>query len=102
MVKPFFPSHGLAAWAARPVAVPRAITDVAAYTREHLPKWNPMNVCSYHLQEAGATPELHIPETLQDSLMARLDALGPVKQLAQLGAASRPDRNSPLPWTLAR
>lgn len=34
----------------------RMITDVAAYTREHLPKWNPMNVCSYHLQEAGATP----------------------------------------------
>ena len=33
------------------------ITDVAAYTREHLPKWNPMNICSYHLQEAGATPE---------------------------------------------
>ena len=35
----------------------RMITDVAAYTRQHLPKWNPMNVCSYHLQEAGATPE---------------------------------------------
>ncbi|MDP3261835.1 MAG: methylmalonyl-CoA mutase family protein [Tabrizicola sp.] len=35
----------------------RMITDVAAYTAEHLPKWNPMNVCSYHLQEAGATPE---------------------------------------------
>ena len=35
----------------------RMITDIAAYTRAHLPKWNPMNVCSYHLQEAGATPE---------------------------------------------
>ncbi|MDE3027725.1 MAG: protein meaA [Paracoccaceae bacterium] len=35
----------------------RMITDVAAYTQAHLPKWNPMNVCSYHLQEAGATPE---------------------------------------------
>ena len=35
----------------------RMITDVAAYTQIHLPKWNPMNVCSYHLQEAGATPE---------------------------------------------
>ena len=35
----------------------RMITDIAAYTRECLPKWNPMNVCSYHLQEAGATPE---------------------------------------------
>ncbi len=35
----------------------RMITDVAAWTRRHVPKWNPMNVCSYHLQEAGATPE---------------------------------------------
>ncbi|MCR9149873.1 MAG: protein meaA [Rhodobacteraceae bacterium] len=35
----------------------RMITDVAAYTASALPKWNPMNVCSYHLQEAGATPE---------------------------------------------
>ncbi len=35
----------------------RMITDVAAYTQEHLPKWNPMNICSYHLQEAGAAPE---------------------------------------------
>ena len=35
----------------------RLITDVVAYTQAHLPKWNPMNVCSYHLQEAGATPE---------------------------------------------
>ncbi|PZX52291.1 (R)-ethylmalonyl-CoA mutase [Cereibacter changlensis] len=40
-----------------PKASLRMITDVAAYTRTHLPKWNPMNVCSYHLQEAGATPE---------------------------------------------
>ena len=35
----------------------RLITDVAAYCFEFVPKWNPMNVCSYHLQEAGATPE---------------------------------------------
>jgi class 3 adenylate cyclase/predicted ATPase len=38
------------------------------------------------LPGGGGTPELHIPDTLQDSLMARLDALGPVKELAQLGA----------------
>jgi predicted ATPase len=36
--------------------------------------------------QAGTTPEPHIPETLQDSLMSRLDALGPAKELAQLGA----------------
>ena len=34
----------------------KLIGDVAEYCYEHLPKWNPMNVCSYHLQEAGATP----------------------------------------------
>ena len=34
----------------------RLTTDVIAYTVSHLPKWNPINVCSYHLQEAGATP----------------------------------------------
>src|SRR3974390_1944889 len=34
----------------------RLIKDVALFTTKELPKWNPMNVCSYHLQEAGATP----------------------------------------------
>ena len=34
----------------------RLIKDVAIFTTTELPKWNPMNVCSYHLQEAGATP----------------------------------------------
>jgi (2R)-ethylmalonyl-CoA mutase len=34
----------------------RLIKDVAIFTTSELPKWNPMNVCSYHLQEAGATP----------------------------------------------
>src|SRR5882757_5965521 len=34
----------------------RLITDMIAYTVADVPKWNPINVCSYHLQEAGATP----------------------------------------------
>jgi ethylmalonyl-CoA mutase len=34
----------------------RLIKDVAIFTTSDLPKWNPMNICSYHLQEAGATP----------------------------------------------
>ncbi|MFN4168616.1 MAG: methylmalonyl-CoA mutase family protein, partial [Pannonibacter phragmitetus] len=34
----------------------RLTTDVIAWTYSEMPKWNPMNVCSYHLQEAGATP----------------------------------------------
>jgi (2R)-ethylmalonyl-CoA mutase len=35
----------------------RLIADIAEYTYKEVPKWNPMNICSYHLQEAGATPE---------------------------------------------
>ena len=35
----------------------RLITDMVAYTVSDIPKWNPINICSYHLQEAGATPE---------------------------------------------
>ena len=34
----------------------RLIVDMIAYTVNNVPKWNPINVCSYHLQEAGATP----------------------------------------------
>jgi (2R)-ethylmalonyl-CoA mutase len=34
----------------------RLITDMVVYTVRHIPKWNPINICSYHLQEAGATP----------------------------------------------
>ena len=52
----------------------RLITDVAAYTGAHLPKWNPMNVCSYHLQEAGATPEQELAFALATAC-AVLDVL---------------------------
>ena len=52
----------------------RLITDVAAYTGQHLPKWNPMNVCSYHLQEAGATPEQELAFALATAC-AVLDVL---------------------------
>jgi (2R)-ethylmalonyl-CoA mutase len=58
----------------------RMITDVAAYTRQYLPKWNPMNVCSYHLQEAGATPEqelayaLSTAQAVLDDLQGKVDA----------------------------
>jgi (2R)-ethylmalonyl-CoA mutase len=38
----------------------RLISDMVAYTVEAMPRWNPTNVCSYHLQEAGATPEQEI------------------------------------------
>ncbi|KEO52673.1 protein meaA [Thioclava pacifica] len=54
------------------------ITDVAAYTREHLPKWNPMNVCSYHLQEAGATPEQELAFALATAIAVLDDLKGKV------------------------
>ncbi len=56
----------------------RMITDVAAYTREHLPKWNPMNVCSYHLQEAGATPEQELAFALATAIAVLDDLQGKV------------------------
>jgi ethylmalonyl-CoA mutase len=56
----------------------RMITDIAAYTREHLPKWNPMNVCSYHLQEAGATPEQELAFALATACAVLDDLQGKV------------------------
>ncbi|CRK75832.1 Methylmalonyl-CoA mutase large subunit [Nereida ignava] len=56
----------------------RMITDVAAYTREHLPKWNPMNICSYHLQEAGATPEQELAFALATATAVLDDLKGKV------------------------
>ncbi|MGB3315707.1 MAG: protein meaA [Albidovulum sp.] len=56
----------------------RMITDVAAYTAEHLPKWNPMNVCSYHLQEAGATPEQELAFALATGIAVLDDLKGKV------------------------
>ena len=56
----------------------RMITDVAAHTAEHLPKWNPMNVCSYHLQEAGATPEQELAFALATAIAVLDDLRGKV------------------------
>ena len=58
----------------------RMITDIAAYTREHLPKWNPMNVCSYHLQEAGATPEQELAFALATATAVLDDLKGKVPE----------------------
>jgi (2R)-ethylmalonyl-CoA mutase len=52
------------------------IADVAEYCYKHVPKWNPMNVCSYHLQEAGATPEQELSFALATAV-AVLDELRP-------------------------
>ncbi|MDG1210309.1 MAG: protein meaA [Paracoccaceae bacterium] len=46
----------------------RLIGDIAAWTYKNTPKWNPMNVCSYHLQEAGATPEQELAFALATAI----------------------------------
>ena len=49
------------------------IVKEIAYTVEHVPKWNPINICSYHLQEAGATPVQEIAYAMSNAI-AVLDA----------------------------
>src|SRR5215469_1687724 len=52
----------------------RLTTDLIAYTVARIPRWNPVNVCSYHLQEAGATPVQEIAYALCTAV-AILDAV---------------------------
>ena len=52
----------------------RLIADTIAYTVTHVPKWNPINICSYHLQEAGATPVQEIAYAISNAI-AVLDAV---------------------------
>lgn len=54
----------------------KMIADVAEYCYTNIPKWNPMNVCSYHLQEAGATPEQELAFALATAQQV-LDTLRP-------------------------
>ena len=51
----------------------RLIADMIAFTVDEVPKWNPINICSYHLQEAGATPVQEIAFALSTAI-AVLDA----------------------------
>ncbi len=51
----------------------RLIADMIAYTVEHVPRWNPINICSYHLQEAGSTPVQEIAYAMSNAI-AVLDA----------------------------
>ncbi|GGF69971.1 methylmalonyl-CoA mutase [Terasakiella brassicae] len=64
----------------------KLITDIAAFTYREIPKWNPMNVCSYHLQEAGATPE----QELAFALATGIAVLDSVKASGQV-----PDEDFP-------
>jgi (2R)-ethylmalonyl-CoA mutase len=57
-----------------PVPSLRLTTDMITYTVNHIPKWNPINICSYHLQEAGATPVQEIAYAMSTAI-AVLDAV---------------------------
>ena len=69
----------------RPAPSMRLIADMVAYTVEHVPKWNPINICSYHLQEAGATPVQEIAYAMSTAI-AVLDA---VRERVRRGADGR-------------
>jgi (2R)-ethylmalonyl-CoA mutase len=60
----------------------RLIVDMVAWCSENIPAWNPMNVCSYHLQEAGATPVQEIAY----SLATAIDVLDAVRDSGQVSA----------------
>jgi ethylmalonyl-CoA mutase len=60
----------------------RLITDMVAYTVADIPKWNPTNICSYHLQEAGATPVQEIAYAMSTAI-AVLDAVRDSGQVPQ-------------------
>ncbi|MFW6087901.1 MAG: methylmalonyl-CoA mutase family protein, partial [Myxococcota bacterium] len=65
-----------------PAASMRLITDVITHTVNHVPKWNPINICSYHLQEAGATPAQELAYALSTAIgvLDAVKATGRVKE----------------------
>jgi ethylmalonyl-CoA mutase len=62
----------------------RLIKDTILFTTREMPKWNPMNVCSYHLQEAGATPV----QELAFALATAIAVLDTVKESGQVEASA--------------
>lgn len=69
-----------------PDASMRLTTDVIAYTVRHIPSWNPINVCSYHLQEAGATPV----QELAYSLSTAISVIDTVRDSGQVSPEELP------------
>jgi (2R)-ethylmalonyl-CoA mutase len=64
----------------------RLIVDTIAWTAAHTPRWNPVNVCSYHLQEAGATPV----QELAYALATAIGVLDAVRSSGQVSAEAFP------------
>lgn len=65
----------------------RLITDMVAWSVAEIPKWNPINICSYHLQEAGATP----PQELAYALCTAIAVLDSVRDSGQVPPERFPD-----------
>lgn len=65
-----------------PEASMRLIADMIAYTVHQIPKWNPINICSYHLQEAGATPTQELAYALSTAI-AVLDEVKGAGQVSE-------------------
>ncbi|MGH3685377.1 MAG: methylmalonyl-CoA mutase family protein, partial [Pseudonocardiaceae bacterium] len=59
----------------------RLITDMVVHTVNHMPRWNPINICSYHLQEAGATPVQEVAYAMCTAI-AVLDSVRDCGQVA--------------------
>ena len=64
----------------------RLTSDLIAYTVNHIPKWNPINICSYHLQEAGATPV----QELAYALCTAIAVLDTVRESGQVAPEDFP------------
>ena len=64
----------------------RLIVDMISYGHDHVAKWNPINVCSYHLQEAGATPVQEIAYALATAI----DVLDAVRDSGKVAASQMP------------
>jgi (2R)-ethylmalonyl-CoA mutase len=64
----------------------RLIRDTILFTTREMPKWNPMNVCSYHLQEAGATPEQELAFALATAIavLDSVKAIGGVNDFGEV------------------
>ncbi|GAC1478025.1 MAG: protein meaA [Acidimicrobiales bacterium] len=70
-----------------PEASKRLIVDMVAFTVREVPKWNPINVCSYHLQEAGATPT----QELAFALATAVGVLDAVRESGQVAPDDFPE-----------
>ena len=77
----------------------RLTKDVILFTTKEVPKWNPMNVCSYHLQEAGATPvqELSYALATAVAILDTVKSFGPGRRrrISARSSAASPSSSTP-------